>query len=105
MNQTINAWSVLRKLFWQDALLILCVFTLARVTAFIIQRLILRLAEKIPPRFRLSALRTLPVTRLLIGIGAVTVIVPVLVEPTFRNIVTLVASVGLALAFALKDYG
>ena len=105
MNQTINAWSVLRKLFWQDALLILCVFILARVTAFIIQRLILRLAEKIPPRFRLSALRTLPVTRLLIGIGAVTVIVPILVEPTFRNIVTLVASVGLALAFALKDYG
>ena len=50
-------------------------------------------------------LRAIPVIRLLVGIGAVMVIVPILVEPTFRNIVTLVASVGLAVAFTLKEYG
>ena len=105
MNQTINAWSVLRKLFWQDVLLVLGVFVLARLIAFVVQWFILHLAEKVPPRLRLLVLRTLPIIRILIGIGAVTVIVPILVEPTFRNIVTLVASVGLALAFALKDYG
>ena len=43
--------------------------------------------------------------RLLIAIGAVTIIVPMLIEPTFRNVVALLASVSLALAFELKDYG
>ncbi len=43
-------------------------------------------------------------TRFLIGIGAMVIIVPILVEPTFQDVVTLLISVGLALAFALKDY-
>src|SRR5208282_46157 len=45
-----------------------------------------------------------PIVHLLIGIATISVIVPIVVEPTFANIVTLIASVGLALAFALKDY-
>ena len=105
MNQTLDAWSVLRKLFWKDVLLIFGVIILARLLAFAIRQLALILAEKVPPRFRLSTLRTIPIIRLLIGIGAVVVVVPMLVEPTFRNILTLVASVGLTLAFVLKDYG
>ena len=105
MNQTFNAWSVLRNLFWQDAILVAAVLVLARLMAFVTRRLLLRVAETVPPRLRLSVLRTIPIIRLLVGIGAVMVIVPILVEPTFRNIVTLVASVGLALAFTLKEYG
>ncbi len=31
-------------------------------------------------------------------------IVPILVEPTFQNVATIIASVSLAIAFALKDY-
>ena len=38
-------------------------------------------------------------------IGAALVIVPILIEPTFQNVIALLASVGLALAFAFKDYG
>ena len=38
-------------------------------------------------------------------IVAVGLAIPILVEPTLSNVVTLVASVGLGLAFALKDYG
>ena len=105
MGQTLDAWSVLRKLLWKDALLVVGVIVLARILAFAVRRLVLGLAEKAPPRFRLSILRTIPVIRLLIGIGAIMVVVPMLVEPTFRNIVTLLASVGLTLAFAFKDYG
>ena len=105
MNEHLNAWSMVRRLFWQDVLLVLGVLVLARLMAFIIRRLICRLAERVPPRFRLSVLRLLPVARLLIGLGVISVIVPVLVEPTFRNLVTLVASVGVALAFTLKEYG
>jgi small conductance mechanosensitive channel len=105
MNENFNAWSVLRKIFWQDALLILTVIILARLTSFVIRWFILRFAEKGSPHLRLSILRTLPIVRLLAGIGAVVVIVPILIEPTFRNIVALAASAGLALAFTLKDYG
>lgn len=35
----------------------------------------------------------------------VLLIVPILVQPTFQSVVALLASLGLALAFALKDYG
>ncbi len=105
MSQTLDTWSVLEKLFWKDVLLVLGVIALARILAIIIRRFVLGLAEKAPPRFRLLILRTIPAIRFLIGIGAIMVIVPMLVEPTFQNIVTLVASVSLALAFALKDYG
>ncbi len=105
MNQTFHAWSMFRNLLWQDAILVAGVLVLARLAAFLVRRVLLRVAETMPPRFRLSVLRTIPVIRLLVGIGAVMVIVPILVEPTFRNIVALVASVGLAVAFTLKEYG
>ena len=105
MIETTGAWSVLRKLFWQDALLILVVFFLARLTSFILRKIVSYFAEKVHPRLRLSFLRVLPIIRLLVGVIAVVVIVPILVEPTFRNIATLGASVTLALAFMWKDYG
>ena len=105
MNQTFNAWGVLRRLTWQDVLLVLGVIVLARLITLVIQWLTLHLAEKAPARLRLPVLSTLPVVRLLIAISAVVIIVPILVEPTFQNVATLVASVGLTLAFALKDYG
>ena len=105
MNPPITAWSILRKLSWQDALLAAGVLAAARLLALIIRWATLHLVEKAPPRLRLSILRGLPILRLAIGIGAVAVIVPILVEPTFQNVVTLIASLGLALGFALKDYG
>ena len=105
MNQDLGAWSILRKLFWEDVLLVLGIIVLFRILASAVRFLTLNLAERVPARFRLSVLRAIPILRLLIGIGAITVIVPMLVEPTFRNIATLVASVGLTLAFTLKDYG
>lgn len=105
MNEYFNAWSMLKKIFWEDALLILTVFIIARLISFAIRWLILCFAEKSPSRLRLSILRLLPIVRLLVGIVAVIVIVPILIEPTFQNIVALVASVVLALAFTFKDYG
>ena len=105
MNENFSAWSVLRKLFWKDLLLIAAVFVLARLLSFLIRWVIAYFAERTHPRLRLPVLRTLPFVRLLLGLGAITVIVPILVEPTFRNVATLFAGVGLALAFTLKDYG
>ncbi len=96
---------ILNKLFWHDIALILCVLILAKLITLVVQGVMRWLAEKIPSRSRLFVLRLVPFVRLLIGIGAVAVIVPVLVEPTFQNIATVAASLGLVLAYTLKDYG
>ena len=63
-----------------------------------------RLAEAAPTRLRLPILRLIPLLRLCIGIGGLVAIVPILVEPNFQNMLAIVASLSLALAFVLKDY-
>ncbi|MFU1519763.1 mechanosensitive ion channel family protein [Vreelandella alkaliphila] len=53
-------------------------------------------------RFRVFAL--VPLTRLLILITALAVAVPIVIEPSLHNMVTLLGAIGLAIGFALKDY-
>lgn len=104
MNEDINAWGILRKLTWEDIFLIFGVLVLAWLTVAVIRWLIRNAAEKAPARLRLFILRLLPICRLLIGMAAVAIIVPVLIEPKFQNVIALIASVGVAFAFAFKDY-
>ena len=104
MTEDLNAWGLLRKLTWEHVLLVLAILLSARLLSFVVRWVLRHIAERASPHLRLSILRAMPITRLLIGVGAVVVAVPILVEPTFRNVVALVASVALALAFALKDY-
>jgi len=105
MNETLSIWHILRKLSHHHILLVAGVLVSACIITSIVRRLIIYLAEKAPSSLRLLILRALPLARFLIGIGAIAIIVPILVEPTFQNVITLVASVGLVLAFTLKDYG
>jgi len=105
MNVDLTAWSHLENLSWEHVLLALVVLVTARIVTFLLQGLLRRIAERASPNLRLSLLRALPIVRLLIGVSALIVVVPIFIEPTFRNVVVLVASVGLALAFAFKDYG
>lgn len=53
-------------------------------------------------RFRVFAL--VPLVRLGILIGAIYLLVPIVVEPSLRNMITLLGAVGLAIGFALRDY-
>lgn len=53
-------------------------------------------------RFRTFAL--VPVTRLIILLTAVVISVPIIIEPSFSNMVALLGVAGLAIGFALKDY-
>lgn len=53
-------------------------------------------------RFRVFAL--VPLTRLMILIAAIVIIVPMIIDPSLRNMVTLFGAIGLAIGFALKDY-
>ena len=104
MNQNLDTWNVLRPLSRWDVLTVCAVLLLAGCIAFTFRRIVRRLAEKAPSRLRLSILRIIPITRFVIGIIAVVIIVPIVVEPTFQDIIALLVSIGLALAFALKDY-
>ena len=104
MNEHVNTWGLLRKLESSDVLFVLAVFVLAWFLATAVRWALRHAAEKAPPRLRLLILRVVPVARLCIGVGAVAVIVPMLIEPSFQNVVALVASVGLAIAFVLKEY-
>ena len=105
MSDDLEAWGLFRRLTWEHVLLVLAVVLVARLVSFAVRWALRHVAESARPRLRLAILRLIPVARLLIGVAAVFVIVPILVAPTLRNVVALVASVGLALAFALKDYG
>ena len=100
-----EAWGFFRPLTWQHVLLVLAVFLAAKLLSGGLRWLLRHWAERVRPRLRLSILRLIPLARLVLGATAVVVAVPILVEPTLRNVVTLVASVALGLAFALKDYG
>ena len=105
MSVDLATWSHLEELTWLHVLLALTVLAAARLLSFVLRGLFRRVAESASPHRRLSILRALPITRLLIGVAALILIVPIFIEPTFRNVVALAATVGLALAFALKDYG
>ena len=104
-SESFSTWALLRKLVWKDFFLILGVVVLARLISIAVRWLLVSLSEKLSPRWRLFILRTLPIIRLFIAFGAITVIVPMIMEPTLRNLLTLLASISLALAFELKDYG
>ncbi len=105
MNYSLSAWGQLEKLVWSDVLIVAAVLFLARLLVLALQWQLRRAAEKARPHRRLTILRIVPIARLLIRAGAILAIVPLLVEPTLSNILTLSAGVGLALAYTLKDYG
>jgi small-conductance mechanosensitive channel len=105
MSQDIVAWEHLENLVWRDVFIVLVILVLARLLIVGVQWQLRRLAESASPSQRLTILRAVPLARLLIRSAAVLVIVPLLIEPTFRNILVLGASFALALAYLLKDYG
>lgn len=105
MNESLSAWQHLEKLVWKDVLLVIAILVVTRWVVLFVQWALRRAAERVPPRHRLTLLRIVPIARLLIRLAAIVLIVPILVEPTFRNVITLVAGIALALAYTLKDYG
>jgi small-conductance mechanosensitive channel len=94
----------LRELTWGHVLLIIVVLVGSQLLILAVRWSMRRAAESAPSHRRLLILRASPIARLLIGLTAVAIIVPILVEPNFEDVVALVAAVGLALAFGLKDY-
>ncbi len=104
MNEPAQQLGFLRELSWTHVLLVLAVLVAARLLILAVHWIVRYAAESAPSRRRLVILRLAPIVRLLIWITSIAIVVPILIEPSFENVVALVATVGLALAFALKDY-
>jgi len=104
MNETGHRLGFLRDLTWSHILLVVVVLAGCHLLVLAVRRIVRSAAESAPSHRRLLILRIAPFARLLIWIAGIAIIVPILVEPSFENVVALVATVGLTLAFALKDY-
>ena len=104
MNEAAGNLKILRNLDTYDFALVAGVLVLTWLLASAVRWVLRRVAERAPARLRLPILRLIPILRLCVGIGAFVIVVPILVEPNLRNVVTIVASVSLALAYVLKDY-
>jgi small-conductance mechanosensitive channel len=105
MNTSVSAWEHLEKLVWRDVLMVAAVMLLARLLILAMERGLRRVAENAQPVRRLKILRVVPLARLVIRVAAIVAVVPLLVDPSVRNVLTLGAGVGLAIAYTLKDYG
>lgn len=104
MTEVAGNLNILRDLESTHLVLVSSVLVAAWLLASAVRWVLRPVAEAAPTRLRLRVLRLIPLLRLCIGVGALAVIVPILVEPSLQNMVAVVASVSLALAFVLKDY-
>src|SRR6266851_1225964 len=85
MSEHAGSLGILRNLESSDLVLVAGAVVLAWLLASAIRWVLRRVAEWAPLRLRLPILRMIPLLRLVVGIGALVVIVPILVEPTFQN--------------------
>lgn len=83
---------------------IIVIVVVAVVVVIVSQQLLPWLAERLHGRNRLYVLATVPVIRLVAIVGALWLIVPLVIEPSFENFVALLGALGIMLGFALKDY-
>lgn len=82
----------------------LFVVLVATILAIIIQKTLPGIAAKLGGKPRFYILAFVPLLRLLIILVTVVLVVPILVEPSFENMVAIFGALSLALGFAFKDY-
>ena len=93
-----------RDLTQIDLVKIIVIVVAAWLLGKAVERLLPWIAERVTGRLRVYILPSVPVLRLLILIIAVASIIPLVIEPTFQNLVAILGAAGLAIGFALKDY-
>ena len=86
MDSSIENLGFLKRLQWEDSVQIAAIIVIAWVAAIIARALIKLLAESVSPGLRLTVLRYIPLTRFLIGLSALLIITPILIEPTFQRL-------------------
>ena len=77
---------------------------LAWVSILIVERLIPRLAKRLPSRLRMYLLPSIPVFRLAILIITLVMIIPMVIQTSLQNLIAILGFTAVALGFAFKDY-
>lgn len=103
-SDNLNHLELLRKLDTSDLLNIVGIAVAAWLLAASARWLMRWVAESLSPKFRLPILRFIPLARLAVFMTAVVMVVPIVIEPSLRNVIAMLAGVGLMIAFVLKDY-
>src|SRR5208282_5882099 len=101
MNEASSHFGFLRELTWSRLALVLITLAACSLLVLGARRIVRAAAESAPSHRRLLILRMAPLSRLAIWVVGIAIIVTVLVENTYEDFVAVVATVGLALAFAL----
>src|SRR5258708_14772409 len=104
MNEAGAHLGFLRDLTWIHVALVGGVLIGGSLLVQLIRWIVRRAAESAPSQHRLMILRAAPIARLLIGISSLAIIIPLPAEPTFQDVIALIATVGLPLAFPVKAY-
>lgn len=104
MDLPLNTLELFKKLNWVEGQEIIVIIISAWVISHLVRWILRVIAENGSPKFRLGVLRYIPILRFSIGFIAAIMIIPIFIEPTFQKIVALTASIGIVLAFVLKDY-
>jgi small-conductance mechanosensitive channel len=87
------------------AMLELALIVIAALTLIIVsQRLLPWLANRLHGTVRHHVLASVPLVRLVVIVAALILALPVIIEPSLRNMVAILGAAGLAIGFALKDY-
>jgi small conductance mechanosensitive channel len=77
---------------------------LAWVSILIVERLIPRLAKRLPSRLRMYLLPSIPLFRLAILIITLVMIIPMVIQTSLQNLIAILGFTAVALGFAFKDY-
>jgi small-conductance mechanosensitive channel len=104
MNENLSSTQIFREIDLVIMLEIAAILVVAVVLIIAMQRAMNWLGQRLYGQRRLTLLALVPLLRLLIGISAVILIVPLVIEPSLQNMVAVLGTVGIALGFALKDY-
>ena len=105
MNPETTLPPILKQLTFENFLMMVGAVVAARLLATGLKLAFNRFAAKSAPRWRIYILGWMPAARLLVVLATATFIVSLLIVPSWRNVVGLLAGAGLVLSFALKDYG
>lgn len=80
------------------------IFVVAWVLIWLIRHFLPWLGNRVPARFRVYLLPSVPVIRLIILIAAIGLIVPMVIQTSLQNFVAILGLTAVALGFAFKDY-
>jgi small conductance mechanosensitive channel len=83
---------------------IVAILFFAFALIWLVERVVPWIGSRVSSRMRLYVLPWAPLLRLIIIVATVALIVPLIIKPTFENLITILGAVGLALGFAFKDY-